>query len=42
MLDKFEPFARREGVLFWNHASARVLERYAAWLDGEGYACQTI
>jgi len=41
VFDKFEPFARREGVLFWNHASARLLERYAAWLDGEGYAYRT-
>jgi integrase len=41
VFDKFEPFALEQGVRFWNDASARLLERYAAWLDGEGYAYRT-
>ena len=41
VLDKFEPFARDKGVRFWNDVSARLLDRYAAWLDGEGYAYRT-
>jgi hypothetical protein len=41
VFDKFEPFALEQGVRFWNDASARLLDRYAAWLDGEGYAYRT-
>ena len=41
VFDKFQPFAVEQGVRFWNDVSARLLERYAAWLDGEGYAYRT-
>ncbi len=41
VLDKFELFALEQGVQFWNDVSARLLDRYAAWLDGEGYAYRT-
>ncbi len=41
VFDKFEPFARGQGVRFWNDVSARLLERYSAWLDDESYAYRT-
>jgi integrase len=41
VFDKFQPFALGEGVRFWNDVSARLLDHYAAWLDGEGYAYRT-
>lgn len=41
VFDKFEPFVVEQGVRFWNDVSARLLDRYAAWLDGEGYAYRT-
>lgn len=41
VFDKFEPFALEQGVRFWNDVSARLLDRYAAWLDGESYAYRT-
>jgi hypothetical protein len=41
VFDKFQPFAIKQRVQFWNDVTARLLERYAAWLDGEGYAYRT-
>ena len=41
VFDKFQPFAIKQRVQFWNDVTARHLERYAAWLDGEGYAYRT-
>ena len=41
VFDKFQPFALGEGVQFSNDVSPRLLDRYAAWLDGEGYAYRT-
>lgn len=41
VFDKFDPFASGEGVQFWNNVTGRLLERYSAWLDGEGYAYRT-
>jgi integrase len=41
VFDKFLPFARREAVAAWGGVTTRVLEGYAAWLDGEGYAYRT-
>jgi integrase len=41
VFDKFISFARREGVTSWNRVTTRLLERYAAWLDGEAYAFRT-
>lgn len=41
IFDKFIVFAKGEGVQSWNQVSTAVLENYAAWLDGEGYAYRT-
>jgi len=41
VLDKFLPFARGEGITTWNGVTASLLQSYAAWLDGEGYAYRT-
>lgn len=41
VLDKFIRFAREEGITVWNQVNARTLEKYAAYLDGEGYAYAT-
>src|SRR5262249_20666568 len=41
VLDKFERFARAEGITSWNQVACRTLEAYAAHLDDEGYAYAT-
>src|SRR5262245_30571788 len=41
VLDKFERFARAEGITAWNQVVCRTLEAYAAHLDDEGYAYAT-
>jgi len=41
VLDKFLPFAIEKGAASWNVVTKRLLEEYAAWLDGEGYAYRT-
>lgn len=41
VFDKFEAFALREGIHCWNQLSRRTLEKYAAFLDDEGYAYAT-
>lgn len=41
IFDKFQPFLLDLGVQFWNDISARHLDLYAGWLDGEGYAYRT-
>jgi integrase len=41
VFDKFEAFARGEGLTAWNQVNRRTLEDYAAYLDDEGYAYAT-
>ena len=41
VFDKFEAFARGEGISTWNQVTRRTLEAYAAHLDDEGYAYAT-
>jgi integrase len=41
VLDKFEAFARGEGIAAWNQVNGRTLEAYAAYLDDEDYAYAT-
>jgi integrase len=41
VFDKFEVFAKDEDVAYWNQVDRRALEKYAAFLDGEGYAYAT-
>lgn len=41
VFDKFVPFTITKGIVSWNDVTARLLERYAAHLDGEGYAYRT-
>jgi hypothetical protein len=41
VFDKFEQFARGEGVTCWNQVTRRVLEAYAAHLDDQGFAYAT-
>ena len=41
VFDKFLPFAREEKVTSWNEVKRATLEKYAAFLDGEGYAYAT-
>jgi len=41
VFEKFLLFASRNGVTSWNGVTKRLLENYAAWLDGEGYAYRT-
>jgi integrase len=41
VFDKFEAFARGEGLTSWNQVSRRTLQAYAAHLDDEGYAYAT-
>ncbi len=41
VLDKFEAFAKSEGIGHWNQVNHRTLEAYAAHLEAEGYAYAT-
>lgn len=41
VFDKFAHFLKRLRVLSWNHVTRMHLVKYAAWLDGEGYAYAT-
>ena len=41
VLQKFLAFASQHGLTVWNQVNKQVLEQYAAWLDGEGYAYRT-
>jgi integrase len=41
VLQKFLDFAAKQGLTYWNQVNKQVLEQYAAWLDGEGYAYRT-
>lgn len=41
VFDKFIPFARDRGVTHWEQVTGKLLQRYGAWLDGEGYAEST-
>jgi integrase len=41
VFDKFEPFARHEGITAWNQVTHRTLQAYAAHLDDQGYAYAT-
>jgi site-specific recombinase XerD len=41
VFDKFEAFARGEGVSSWNQVTRRTLEAYAAHLDDQDYAYAT-
>lgn len=41
VFDKFLPFVKEAGVYHWNFVRSPMLEQYAAWLDGEGYAYRT-
>jgi integrase len=41
VLDKFIPFAQREGIHYWQMVSKRLLESYGAWLDDEDYGPAT-
>ena len=41
VLAKFETWANREGVRYWNSVTLQVLQDYGAWLDDEGYAYAT-
>ncbi len=41
VFDKFETFARQEGFRTWNEVNHTVLEKYAAYLDDDGYAYAT-
>jgi integrase len=41
VLDKFIPFARSAGILAWNQVGKLSLERYAAFLQADGYAYAT-
>jgi integrase len=41
VFDKFEIFAKGEGIATWNEVDHSLLERYAAHLDDQGYAYAT-
>jgi integrase len=41
VFDKFFRFADGKSVTTWNQVTKHILEQYAAWLDGEGYAYRT-
>ncbi len=41
VFDKFEQFARTEGITAWNQVTHRTLQAYAAYLDDQGYAYAT-
>jgi integrase len=41
VFDKFLAFLKQKGIYHWNLVRVPVLEQYAAWLDGEGYAYRT-
>jgi integrase len=41
VFDKFEHFAKAEGITAWNQVTRRTLEAYAAHLDDEGFAYAT-
>src|SRR4051812_32600869 len=41
VFNKFIGYAQGEGVTTWNRVTTEVLQGYAAWLDGEGYAYRT-
>lgn len=41
VLDKFLPFAKNQGLQYWNEVTDETLNEYAAWLDGEAYAYAT-
>lgn len=41
VFDKFEEFAKGEGITSWNQVTRRTLEAYAAHLDDEGFAYAT-
>jgi integrase len=41
VFDKFLAFAREQGITAWDRVTTAVLQSYAAWLDGEGYAYRT-
>jgi integrase len=41
VFDKFVPYAQGEGVTAWDRVTTQLLDGYAAWLDGEGYAYRT-
>ncbi len=41
VFDKCLPFLKEKGIYHWNFVRAPMLEQYAAWLDGEGYAYRT-
>jgi integrase len=41
VLDKFIPFAHKEGVRNWQSVTKKLLEAYGAWLDEENYSLAT-
>jgi integrase len=41
VLDKFLPFAQKEGVIAWNQVGKKLLEKYAGFLDSQNYAYAT-
>jgi integrase len=41
VLNKFIPFAQREGIHYWQIVTKRLLESYGAWLDDEDYGPAT-
>jgi integrase len=41
VFDKFIAYAETQGIKTWNGVSRQLLERYAAWLDENGYAYRT-
>ena len=41
IFNKFIPFAETQGARFWNHVDRQLLEKYAAWLEDNGYAYRT-
>ncbi len=42
VFDKFIPYASAQGVTIWNGVSANLLNQYAGYLDGQGYAHKTL
>lgn len=41
VFDKFTVYCKKQGISSWNGITARLLQRYAAYLDDEGYAYRT-
>jgi integrase len=42
IFDKFVPFVISRGVTVWNRVNAELLNEYAAYLEGKGYAYKTL